>query len=215
VESAFPAGRSRGVTVAVEGFFAFVWFGWGQADAPSWLVIPLAVGTVLGALLAVAGVVVAKRSAGPLPAASAPATAAPARTCPACAAPPWSTTSTSSPASQPPDVDYNYLTGTLGRLAVCAASRLVVAPDSDSRRARRPPAARAHRVRGLLPTRVRAGGHRHRRRGAGAELAVLYRLGTASSPLTGSAESAGVPASAERPGPRSHSVAGRPALGWL
>jgi len=37
VESAFPAGRSRGVTVAVavEGFFAFVWFGWGQADAPS------------------------------------------------------------------------------------------------------------------------------------------------------------------------------------
>jgi hypothetical protein len=73
VESAFPAGRSRGVTVAVEGFFAFVWFGWGQADAPSWLVIPLAVGTVLGALLAVAGVVVAWRSAGPLPAASDPA----------------------------------------------------------------------------------------------------------------------------------------------
>jgi hypothetical protein len=73
VESAFPAGRGRGVTVAVEGFFAFVWFGWGQADAPSWLVIPLAIGTVLGALLAVAGVVVAKRSAGPLPAASDPA----------------------------------------------------------------------------------------------------------------------------------------------
>ena len=47
-----------------------MWFGWGQADAPSWLVIPLAVGTVLGALLAVAGVVAAKRSAGPLPAAS-------------------------------------------------------------------------------------------------------------------------------------------------
>ena len=43
MESAFPAGRSRGVTLAVEGFFAFVWFGWGQADAPSWPVIPLAV----------------------------------------------------------------------------------------------------------------------------------------------------------------------------
>src|SRR5215475_13526937 len=57
VESAFPAGRSRGVTVAVEGFFAFVWFGWGQANAPSWLVIPLAIGTAAGALLAVAGVV--------------------------------------------------------------------------------------------------------------------------------------------------------------
>ena len=73
MESVFPAGRSRGVTVAVEGFFAFVWFGWGQADAPSWLVIPLAVGTAAGALLAAAGVVVAKRSAGPLPAASDPA----------------------------------------------------------------------------------------------------------------------------------------------
>ena len=69
----FPAGRSRGVTVAIDGFFAFVWFGWGQADAPSWLVIPLTVGIVLGALLAVTGVVVARRSAGPLPAASDPA----------------------------------------------------------------------------------------------------------------------------------------------
>ena len=36
----FPAGRDRGVTVVVEGFFAFVWFGWGLADAPSWLTIP-------------------------------------------------------------------------------------------------------------------------------------------------------------------------------
>jgi hypothetical protein len=36
-------------------------------------VIPLAVGTAAGALLTVAGVVVAKRSAGPLPAASDPA----------------------------------------------------------------------------------------------------------------------------------------------
>ncbi len=53
--------------MAVNGFFAFVWFGWGQAAAPSWLVIPLAVGTALGALLAVIGVVVAKRSTGPLP----------------------------------------------------------------------------------------------------------------------------------------------------
>ena len=71
--SPFPAGRSRGVTVAVDGFFAFVWFGWGQAAAPSWLVIPLAVGTALGALLAVTGVMVAKRSPGPLPAMTDPA----------------------------------------------------------------------------------------------------------------------------------------------
>jgi hypothetical protein len=58
--------------VAVDGFFAFVWFGWGQADAPSWLVVPLAVGTGLGALLAAVGVVVTKRSAGRLPAMSDP-----------------------------------------------------------------------------------------------------------------------------------------------
>jgi hypothetical protein len=71
--SPFPAGRSRGVIVAVDGFFAFVWFGWGQAAAPSWLVVPFAVGTALGALLAVTGVVVASRSTGPLPAMSDPA----------------------------------------------------------------------------------------------------------------------------------------------
>src|SRR5215471_874940 len=64
--ASFPAGRDRGVTVAIEGFFAFVWFGWGQAAAPAWLVVPLAVGTGLSVLLAVAGVVVTKRSAGRL-----------------------------------------------------------------------------------------------------------------------------------------------------
>jgi hypothetical protein len=69
----FPTGRSRGVTVTVDGFFALVWFGWGQAAAPAWLVVPLAVGTGLAALLAVAGIVVTKRSAGRLPAMSDPA----------------------------------------------------------------------------------------------------------------------------------------------
>jgi hypothetical protein len=62
--SFFPAGRDRGVTVAVEGFFAFVWFGWGQAAPPSWLVVPLAVGDGLAVLLTVAGVVLTIRSAG-------------------------------------------------------------------------------------------------------------------------------------------------------
>jgi hypothetical protein len=62
----FPAGRDRGVTVAAEGFFAFVWFGWGQAAAPAWLVAPLAVGAGFSVLLAVAGIVVTKRSAGRL-----------------------------------------------------------------------------------------------------------------------------------------------------
>jgi hypothetical protein len=69
----FPSGRSRGVTVAVDGFFAFVWFGWGQADAPSWLVIPLAVGTALAVLLTATGVVVTRRSDGALPTMSDPA----------------------------------------------------------------------------------------------------------------------------------------------
>jgi hypothetical protein len=64
--SFFPAGRDRGVTVAVEGFFAFVWFGWGQAAPPSWLVVPLAAGGGLAVLLTVAGVVLTMRSAGPL-----------------------------------------------------------------------------------------------------------------------------------------------------
>jgi hypothetical protein len=64
--SFFPAGRDRGVTVAVEGFFAFVWFGWGQAAPPSWLVAPLAAGGGLAVLLTVAGVVLTTRSAGRL-----------------------------------------------------------------------------------------------------------------------------------------------------
>jgi len=69
----FPTGRACGVTAVVEGFFAFVWFGWGQAAAPSWLVVPFAVGTGLGAVVAVLGVLVAARSTGRLAAASDPA----------------------------------------------------------------------------------------------------------------------------------------------
>jgi hypothetical protein len=64
--SFFPTGRDRGVTVAVEGFFAFVWFGWGQAAPPSWLVAPLAVGAGLAVLLTVAGIVLTARTAGRL-----------------------------------------------------------------------------------------------------------------------------------------------------
>lgn len=59
--------------MAVDGFFALVWFGWGQAAAPSWLVVPLVVGTGLAALLTVAGLIVTKRSAGRLPAMTDPA----------------------------------------------------------------------------------------------------------------------------------------------
>ena len=58
----FPAGRERGIYAAVEGGFAAGWFGWGQAAPPSWLVIPLGVGSVLSVLVAVAGIVVTARS---------------------------------------------------------------------------------------------------------------------------------------------------------
>jgi hypothetical protein len=72
-ENHFPTGRARGVTIAVEGFFAFMWFGWGQAAAPSLLVVPLAIGTVLGAVVGLIGVVIATRSSGRLAAVSDPA----------------------------------------------------------------------------------------------------------------------------------------------
>ena len=73
--SFFPTGRDRGVTVAVEGFFAFVWFGWGQAAPPSWLVVPLALANrslrLLGVLLI--GVAAAALATG-LASATAPST---------------------------------------------------------------------------------------------------------------------------------------------
>lgn len=48
----------------IEGFFAVMWFGWGQAEAPSWLTVPLIVGCALGVLAAVVGGVIAVRSSG-------------------------------------------------------------------------------------------------------------------------------------------------------
>lgn len=40
--------RARGMTVLVEGFVAFVWFGWGQAAATGLLVPLFALGSALG-----------------------------------------------------------------------------------------------------------------------------------------------------------------------
>lgn len=71
--SAFlPSGRARGVTIVVEGFFAFAWFGWGQAAPPRSLVLPLAIGAGLGAVLVTLGLVTTFRSGGRLLAASDP-----------------------------------------------------------------------------------------------------------------------------------------------
>jgi hypothetical protein len=50
-----PSRRDRGMTALIEGFFGFVWFGWGQADATSGLRPVLAAGGVLALLVAVAG----------------------------------------------------------------------------------------------------------------------------------------------------------------
>jgi len=58
-----PNDRSRGIVALIEGFFA-MWFGWGQAQAPLWLTVPLLVGSALGAVVTVVGGVVAARATG-------------------------------------------------------------------------------------------------------------------------------------------------------
>ena len=50
------------MTALIEGFFGFVWFGWGQANASSELRVVLAAGGVVAALVALAGGVQAFRS---------------------------------------------------------------------------------------------------------------------------------------------------------
>jgi hypothetical protein len=64
IVASMPNDRSRGVVALIEGFFAFMWFGWGRADAPAWLTTPLLVGSALGALVALVGAVVAARATG-------------------------------------------------------------------------------------------------------------------------------------------------------
>jgi hypothetical protein len=57
-----PSRRDRGMTALIEGFFGFMWFGWGRADASSGLRVVLAVGAVVAVAVAVAGGVQAFRS---------------------------------------------------------------------------------------------------------------------------------------------------------
>ena len=54
--------RDRGMTALIEGFFGFVWFGWGQANASAGLRPWLAAGGVAAALVALAGGVEALRN---------------------------------------------------------------------------------------------------------------------------------------------------------
>jgi hypothetical protein len=53
--------RDRGMTALIEGFFGFVWFGWGQANAVGGVRIALAVAGVAAALVALAGGLLAFR----------------------------------------------------------------------------------------------------------------------------------------------------------
>jgi len=59
-----PSSRSRGIAATIEGFFAFMWFGWGQAAAPLWVSVALGFGSVASALVSVAGIALTVRSTG-------------------------------------------------------------------------------------------------------------------------------------------------------
>ncbi len=54
--------RTLANAAAVEGFFAFAWFGWGQEGPPAAVSIVLAVGALLAALVAAGGIVSAYRA---------------------------------------------------------------------------------------------------------------------------------------------------------
>lgn len=57
------ATRSRSTlanAVIIEGFFGFMWFGWGQESPPAWASIVLAAGAVLAVLVTITGIVCAR-----------------------------------------------------------------------------------------------------------------------------------------------------------
>jgi hypothetical protein len=56
------SGRGRGIAAAIEGYFAAAWFGWAMAAAVPRLTQLLQIGIGLGALIAIAGIVLAVRS---------------------------------------------------------------------------------------------------------------------------------------------------------
>jgi hypothetical protein len=96
-----------------------------------------------------------------------------------------------------------------------AAQRADTATRPGQRGCDLPQLARPTPATQLAPTRMR-GALCPERRSHRPEMGVLHHLLIANPSSSDDAESAfGVPASAERPRPRSHSVADRPALGWL
>lgn len=62
----YPAASRRTLANAamIEGFFAFTWFGWGQEGPPPPVSVVLAVGACLALLIALGGLVAARRVRG-------------------------------------------------------------------------------------------------------------------------------------------------------
>ncbi len=57
--------RTRALTATIEGLLASMWFAWARAEAPSSAQLALAVGGVVGLLVATAGLAVAASRDGP------------------------------------------------------------------------------------------------------------------------------------------------------
>ena len=56
--------RTLANAAAIEGFFAAMWFGWGQEGPPAGVSIILVVGSILAVIVAIGGVVTAYRARG-------------------------------------------------------------------------------------------------------------------------------------------------------
>jgi hypothetical protein len=58
------AGSTRTLAnaVIIEAFFALMWFSWGQERPPAWVSIVLVIGAILAVLVAVAGILIARRT---------------------------------------------------------------------------------------------------------------------------------------------------------
>jgi hypothetical protein len=54
--------RTVANAVTIEGFFAVLWFSWGQERPAAWESVALTIGVILAVLVAIGGVVVARRA---------------------------------------------------------------------------------------------------------------------------------------------------------
>ena len=61
IDTAAPT-RTLANAAIIEGFFALAWFSWGQEQPPGWASILLNIGAILAVLVAVGGILVARRA---------------------------------------------------------------------------------------------------------------------------------------------------------